>query len=108
MLCFVSTLLKPDGKLITVRPNPSGGEFSTYACTTPSEDLKAGKDYGFIVKGLEDYGTMCNLYTPDNFMRELMDNAGLDFGPTAEIKDFGRGARPGAAPFLLNVSSLKP
>lgn len=101
ILCFASSLLKPDGKLITVRPNPVGGEFSTYACTTPYEDLEAGKDYGFIVKGLEDYGTMCNLYTPNNFMCGLMDKSGFDFGETIGIKDHGKTA------FLLNVSTLK-
>lgn len=105
MLTFVATLLKPDGKLIVVRPNPAGGEFSTYKCTTPSCDLKGGEDYDFIVRGLEDLGEMKNLYTPDDFMKLQMDSAGLEFSATVPVRDDRGGSQK--APFLMNICSLK-
>ncbi len=105
MLTFVATLLKPDGQLIVVRPNPEGGAFSTYKCTTPACDLKGGDNYDFIVNGQEDHGEMKNLYTPDDFIRKEMDAAGFDMGETKGIHDTKNMA--GKPPFLMNICSLK-
>ena len=104
MLCFAATLLKPSGKLIVVRPNPAGGTFETYRCTTPACDLEGGKDYDFIVSGLEDLGEMKNLYTPDDFLARHMEVAGFEAGRTENILDKGPQSKP---PFLLNVCTLK-
>lgn len=104
MLCFAATLLKPQGKLVLVRPNPEGGKFSTYQCTTPADDLKGGADYAFIVNGLEDLGEMKNLYTPDDFLRRHMEKAGFDLGVTHHIHD----PLSEKSPFLLNVNTLRP
>jgi hypothetical protein len=106
MLTFVATLLKPEGSMIIVRPNPAGGIFSTYKCTTPVCDLKGGEDYGFIVKGLEDLGEMQNLYTPDAFLRKHAKAAGLGFGQTKAIVDPTTGLDDVSKtefPFLMNV-----
>lgn len=105
MLAFVATLLKPEGKLVVVRPNPAGGEFSTWKCTTPSCQLKGGEDYDFIVRGLEDLGEMKNLYTPDDFMKLQMDSVGLEFSSTMPIQDNSNGAQK--VPFLMNICTLK-
>lgn len=108
ILTFAAGLLKPKGNLVIVRPNPEGGEFSTYACTTPAAELKSGKDYKFIVKGLEAFGEMANLYTPDSFLRAHMDAAGFDVGRTQPIEDRTVRDRINAKPpFLLNVCTLK-
>lgn len=106
MLCFVATLLKPEGALIMVRPNPAGGAFPTYSCTTPACDLEGGKDYNFIVKGLEDLGEMQNLHTPFDFVASKMAAAGFNTGPTENIFDEFP-AEDSPPPFLLNVCTLK-
>jgi len=106
MLCFVATLLKPDGHLLVVRPNPAGGEFSTYKCTTASCNLESGKDYSFIVKGLEEYGEMKNLYTPDQFMGKQLQEAGFELGRTEKIYDRAAGRRRDS-PFLINVCKIQ-
>lgn len=109
MLTFMASLLKPEGKLVVVRPNPEGGAFQTYSCLTPRDMLRAGEDYEFTVKGLEDLGPMKNLYTPDSFLQQAFDCAGFMMGETQPVEDiFDR--RSGTAPrypFLLNVCSLK-
>lgn len=110
ILKMSAELLKPPsdvsygGKLILVRPNPAGGAFSTYKTTTAPQDLKAGANYAFMVNGLEDIGEMCNLYTPDEFLEPLLDDAGFVIGTTKRIED---DPKRDNAPFLLNVYSLK-
>lgn len=107
ILVFAASLLRPEGDLIIVRPNPEGGAFETYECLTPACGLKAGKDYDFTVKGLEDFGAMKNLYTPDGFLKGALEKAGFVMGPTKPVSD-----TPGEmltnAPFLLNVCGLRP
>ena len=105
MLTFAAGLLKPEGSLIIVRPNPEGGAFETYHCLTPACDLKAGGDYDFTVKGLEDFGAMKNLYTPDSFLKSALKKAGFEMGPTKPVS-----GKPHAmltqAPFLMNACGM--
>ena len=101
MLRFAGSLLKPGGALVVVRPNPEGGKFSTYECTTPACYLKAGEDYDFKVDGL---GTMRNLYTPDTFLRGRLAAANFTMDRAWGIADTSRPETFGRPPaFLINV-----
>mgnify|MGYP001601722510 CR=1 FL=1 len=110
MLKFAHSLLRKDcpepGSLIIVRPNPEGGSFETYECLTPESELKAGADYHFIVKGLEEFGAMKNLYTPDSFLKIAMNKAGFDMGATRLIAGDDVSSWK-ESPFLLNVCELR-
>ena len=110
MLKFAHSLLRKEGKdsgsLIIVRPNPEGGAFETYECLTPESELKAGSDYDFIVKGLEDFGVMKNLYTPDSFLKDALNKAGFNIGATKLIVS-NDAASWKESPFLLNVCELR-
>ena len=105
ILCFAASLLKPNGSLLMVRPNPAGGAFSTYRCATPADALEGGKDYDFIVNGLEEYGEMKNLYTPDDFLKAHMKAAGFHCSVTQDIMDRTLGAQKASEKpaFLLNI-----
>lgn len=107
MLIFAAHILNAEGSLIIVRPNPEGGEFETYKCTTPVAELRGGDNYDFIVKGLEDLGPMKNLYTPDSYLKGALENAGFSMGATKFISS-SAGANPVTAPFLLNVCEMRP
>lgn len=106
LLLLASTYLKPGGKLITVRPNPELGAGGTYACITPPSLLKPGKDFTFVVRGLESMNAMQNIYTPDAFLQPLFNKAGLKLGETKPIADRAfNDNKPSKKPaFLLNVS----
>ena len=106
MLMLAAKILNSEGGLVIVRPNPEAGKLETYECLTPSCELKAGENYDFIVKGLESYGAMKNLYTPDSFLKGALDKAGFVMGPTKPVSD-APGEKPEIAPFLLNVCELR-
>lgn len=101
---FAQACVKPDGgKIIVVRPNPAGGAFDTYKCTTSVKELKAGEDFGFVVKGLEQLGEMKNAYTPSSFLGKMFGDERVVLGRTKAI-----GNRWVArAPFLMNVITLQ-
>jgi hypothetical protein len=106
VLRLAESLLKPDGELIIVRPNPARGAFPTYKCLTPASELCAGQNYDFMVGGLESEGSMKNLYTPDNFLRTLLNEFGMSTGGKPRIiRDKSAKAMPGTsdAPFLINA-----
>lgn len=109
ILSFAKSLLRPLGDLIIVRPNPEGGSFETYECVTPANNLKAGDNYKFIVRGLEGYGPMDNLYTPDDFLRRAVAKAGFKMGDTKPVYSQSPGSETSLnnAPFLMNVCELR-
>jgi hypothetical protein len=101
LLGFARDLLKDDGSLLLIRPNPAGGAFSTYQCLTAADELKAGQDYDFMVTGLEEYGAMQNLYTPNTYLKNAFADAGLTLGKT---RGLGKQISGNGAPaFLMNI-----
>ncbi len=102
MMDLSAHYLRAAGKLLLVRPNPKGGRFDTYVCTTPKKDLRAGDSYQFIVKGLEDLGEMDNLYSPDNLLKRFLEASQFEMGVTQELPYPGQKEHQ-PAPFLMNV-----
>ena len=105
---LAESYLRENGELVIVRPNPEAGTCTTYACLTPANDLRAGENYQFTVKGLEEFGAMNNLYTPDAFLGDLLGKSGFTMGPTVGLTDaFAKANTPEAKPaFLMNVCKL--
>jgi hypothetical protein len=101
VLGFARDLLKDDGSLLLIRLNPAGGAFSTYQCLTAADELKAGQDYDFMVTGLEEYGAMQNLYTPNTYLKNAFADAGLTLGKTRGLgKQISGNGQPA---FLMNI-----
>lgn len=97
-------LLKPGGEVILVRPNPVG-DFSTYKALTPAEELKAGGNDRFVVKGQEEHGAMDNLYTPKEFISDIFEKAGFAaLHLTKEIPE----PESEAPPFLMDILTYSP
>jgi hypothetical protein len=102
---YNATRLAPEGRMVVVRPNPEAGTLTTYKCLTP--DLQSGKDYEFMIKGLEFLPPMKNLHTPNEFVYEHLERAGFEVGATIPLADRDMdGNKTGKVAFLANICKL--